>query len=129
MIVNPDAPTQTTVTTTHSSLFIYIYHLYFSADLLGVLVRLDVLGQMVRPHEPLGAGRAGEPLLSRVGPEVPLEFVRPGEPLAAEEPVADEGAFACVPPKVSLEVGGFAVDLIATRVMANVNLQDKEKLV
>ena len=76
-------------------------------------VGLDVLGQVIRPHEPLVADRAGEPLLARVGPEMPLELVRPGEPLPAEEPVADEGTLSRVPTEVGLQVGGLAVDLSA----------------
>lgn len=46
------------------------------AALLAVaVVGLDVLGQVVRPHEALVADRAREPLFPRVGAEVPLELV------------------------------------------------------
>ena len=41
----------------------------------GLAVRLDVLRKVVGPHEALVADGAGEPLLARVGPEVPLKFV------------------------------------------------------
>lgn len=48
-----------------------------------------------------------------MGPEVSLQLVAPGEPLAAEQPVADEGPLARVPPQVSLEVRRLAVHLAA----------------
>lgn len=48
-----------------------------------------------------------------MGPEVSLQLVTPGEPLAAEQPVADEGPLARVPPQVRLEVRRLAVDLAA----------------
>jgi len=85
-------------------------------------VGLDVLGQVVGPHEPLVADGAGEPLLAGVGPKVALQLVGPGEPLAAEEPVADEGPLAGVPPQVGLQVGRFPVDLAAARDVTAVNV-------
>lgn len=38
-------------------------------------MRLGVLMEVIRPHEPLAADVALESLLSGVGPVVPLEFV------------------------------------------------------
>lgn len=93
--------------------------------LLRVLVRLHVLCQVIGPHEPFTADGAGEPLLAGVRPQVPLELVRPGEALAAEEPVADERALARVPAKVGLQVRGLTVDLVATGIVADVELQKK----
>lgn len=76
-------------------------------------VSLDVLAQVVAPHEALVTDRAGEALLPRVGAQVPLQLVGAGEPFAAEEPVADEGPFPGVPAQVGLEVRGLAVDFAA----------------
>ena len=69
---------------------------------LLVLVGLDVLGQMIAPHEPLAARRAREPLLAGVRPKMTLQLVAPGEPLATEQPVTDERSFAGVPPEMRL---------------------------
>ncbi len=76
-------------------------------------MRLDVLAEVVRAHEPLVADGAGEALLTRVRAEVPLELVRAREALPAEQPVADEGPLAGVPPQVSLQVRRLAVHLAA----------------
>ena len=65
--------------------------------LAALRVRLGVLGQVVRAHEPLVAGRAGEPFLSCVGSKVSLQLVGSCKSLAAEKPVADERPFSCVP--------------------------------
>ncbi len=85
-------------------------------------VRLNVLGEVVGAHEALVADGAGKALLTRVGPQVPLQFVGPGETLAAEQPVADKGPLARVPTKVSFQVRRLAVDLAAARDVARVNV-------
>ena len=76
--------------------------------------------EMIRPGEPLPTLLAGEPLLPRVSSEVPLEFIRPGEGLVTEDPAAGERSLPSVPPQVSLEVGGLAVDLATARNMTDV---------
>lgn len=87
-----------------------------------ILVSLYVLGQVVAPHEPLGALGAHELLLSRVCPPVSLQLVAPGEPLPAEHPVADERPLPAVPAQVSSEVGRLAVNLPAADNVADVLL-------
>lgn len=89
---------------------------------LFVLVRLDVFGKVVAPHEPLAALLAAEPLLSSVSPEVALKLIGPGEAFPAEEPVADEGPFTSVPAQVSLKVGCLFVDLAALWDVTDVKL-------
>ena len=79
----------------------------------SLVVRLDVLGEVVGAHELLVALRALEALLARVRPPVPLQLVGAREPLAAEEPAADEGALPAVPPQVRPQVRRLAVDLVA----------------
>lgn len=78
------------------------------------IVGLDVLGEVIGPHEALVAHGAGEPFLPRVRPQVPLQFVRPGEPLAAKQPIAHERALACVPPQMRLQVRRFPIHLTAS---------------
>ena len=85
-------------------------------------MRLDVLREVVRPHELLVALRALEALLARVRPPVPLQLVGAGEALSAEEPAADEGALAAVPPQVRPQVRRLAVDLVAVGDVADVLL-------
>jgi len=84
-------------------------------------VGLDVLAEVVGAHEPLGADRADEPFLARVSPDVSLQLVGPREAFAAEQPVAEERAFAGVPAQVRLEVRRFVVDLAAAGQMAAVD--------
>jgi len=76
-------------------------------------VGLDVLRQVVRPHEPLVADGARESLFAGVRSKVSLQLVGPGEAFSAEEPVADEGPLPGVPPQVSLQVRRLAVHLAA----------------
>ncbi len=61
-------------------------------------------------------------------PLVPLQLVRPREPLAAEDPVADEGPLAAVPPQVRPQVRRLAVQLAAARNVANVQLPPHARL-
>lgn len=67
-------------------------------------VALDVLGEVVRPHEPSLADRAGEPLLARVGAPMSGQLVRPREPPAARAPRARERSLARVRAPVGLKV-------------------------
>ena len=70
-------------------------------------------------------GKIGLPTLhmqARHESSVPRKFVRPGETLATVLPVTYEWPFPCVPTKMSLEMGGLAVDLGAVGVVANVLL-------
>jgi len=90
--------------------------------LAALRVRLGVLGQVVRPHEPLVAGRAGEPFLSCVGSKVSLQLVGSCKSLAAEKPVADERPFSCVPSQMGFQVGGFTVHLATARDVAIVKV-------
>lgn len=83
---------------------------------------LHMLGQMIRPHEPLAADITGEPLLSRVRPQMPLQLVGPGESLPAEQPVAEEWSLSRVPPQVGLKVRRFPVHLVAAGIVADVHL-------
>ena len=76
-----------------------------------LVVRLDVLGEVVRAHELLVALGALEALLARVRPPVPLQLVRPRETLPAEQPAADKGPLPAVPPQVRPQVGCLAVHL------------------
>jgi len=71
---------------------------------LAVLVRLDVLAEVVGAHESFRADAADESFFSGVRPDVPLQFVGSGEALAAEQPVAEERSLAGVPAQVRLEV-------------------------
>ena len=80
-----------------------LYSSLSNSELL-ILVRLDVLGEVVAAHEALAALGAGEALLARVSPQVPLQLVRAREALAAEEPAAHEGPLARVPAQVRLQV-------------------------
>ena len=90
---------------------------------LAVLaVRLDMLGEVVGPHEPLVADGAGEPLLAGVCSKVSLKFVGPCETFTAEQPVANEGPLPGVPPQVGFQVRRLAVDLAAPRNVATVNV-------
>lgn len=61
-------------------------------------MRLHVFRQMIAPHEAFAALGAGEPLLARVCPQVPLQLVAPREFLAAVNPIANERTLASVPP-------------------------------
>lgn len=83
---------------------------------------LDVLAEVIGAHESLVADGAREPLLPRVGPQVPLQFVGPRETFAAKQPVAHEGPLARVPPEVRLQVGRFTVDFAAARDVAAVDV-------
>lgn len=87
---------------------------------LSGLVGLDVLGEVVAPHEPLAALLAAEAFLSGVRAEVPLQLVGPGEALAAEEPVADEGPLPSVPAQMRLQVRGLLVHFPAVGNVADV---------
>lgn len=77
--------------------------------------------QVIRPHESLGANRAGESLFSRMRSEVPLQLVGSGESLPAEQPVAHERSLACMPPQMSLEMRSFPVHFITAWIMADVH--------
>lgn len=79
-----------------------------------ILVRFDVFGQVVTPHEPLAAVRAHKALLPSVSPQVSLQLVRPGEALATEEPVADKRPLARVPAQVRLQVRRLPVNFPAS---------------
>ncbi len=93
-----------------------------SSSSLSVLrVRLDVLLQVIRAHEPLVAHRAGEALLARVSAEMPLQFVRPGEPFPAKEPVAHKRPLSGVPAQMRLQMRRLSVDLSASRDVATVD--------
>lgn len=83
-------------------------------------MRFNMLGQMIRSHELLGALRALEPLLAGVGPPMPLELVGPSEFLTAKYPTTDKRPFPGVPSQVSAQMAGFTVDLVAARYMAYV---------
>jgi hypothetical protein len=96
--------------------------LTFHVTLLRVLVRLDVLGEMVRPHEPLRTDRTRKPLLPGVRPHVPLQLVGPGEPLPAEEPAAQERPLPGVPPQMRLQMRRLTVHFVAPGVVADVDL-------
>ena len=89
-------------------------------SLSSLLVSLDMFVQMIRPGESLPTLLAGKPLLPRVSPEVPLEFIRPGEGLVTEDPPAGERPLPSVPPEVSLQVGSLAVYLATAGDMADV---------
>ena len=67
-------------------------------------VSLDVLREVVRPHEPLVADRARESLLSGVRSKVSLQLVGPGKTFPAKQPVANERSLPGVPPQVSFQV-------------------------
>lgn len=54
----------------------------------------QMLGQVITAHKLLGALRTLKPLLPRVRPSVPLQFVWPGESLAAVHPIAHKRTFA-----------------------------------
>ena len=84
-------------------------------------MRLDVLAQVVGSHEGLVADLAGELLLARVDPHVPVELVGSGELFAAKGELANEGLLAGVPAQMGLEVRGLAVLLAAAGMMADVN--------
>lgn len=69
-----------------------------NSHLLAVLrVCPQVLRQMVRPHELLGALRALKSFLACMGSTVTLKLVRSSESLAAENPITDKRALAGVP--------------------------------
>ena len=89
---------------------------------LLILVRLNVLREVVAAHEALAALGAGEALLARVSPQMPLQLVRAREAFTAEEPVAHKGPLARVPAQVRLQVRRFAVHLAAARHVAHVLL-------
>ena len=89
---------------------------------LFILVRLDVLRQVVAPHEPLATVRTHEALLPGVSPQVSLQLVRAGEALPAEQPVAHERPLPGVPPQVRLQVRRLPVNLPAARDVADVLL-------
>ena len=86
----------------------------------ALLMRPDVLVQVIRPGEPLAALGTHKPLLARVRPQMPLQLIRPGERLGAEDPAAGEGPLARVPPQVRLQVACLAVHLAAAGHVANV---------
>ena len=89
---------------------------------MSLVVRLDVLGEVVGAHELLVALGALEALLPRVRPAVPLQLVGAREALPAEEPAADEGALAAVPAQVRPQVRRLAVHLVAAVHVADVLL-------
>ncbi len=69
-----------------------------------VLVRLQVLAEMIAAHEALAAYGTREALLPCMSTQMTLQLVGAREALAAEEPVAEEGPFARVPAEVSAQV-------------------------
>ena len=77
------------------------------------IVGLHVFVQMVRSHESFITDGTCKPFFAGVRAQVSLKLVRSGEALAAEEPIADEGPLAGVPPQVRLQVRRLPVDLAA----------------
>lgn len=77
------------------------------------LVGLDVLGEVIAPHEPFATLLTPEALLPGVCAQVPLKLVGAGEAFAAEQPVADEGPLPGVPAQVRLQVRGLLVHFAA----------------
>lgn len=86
------------------------------------IMSLNMLGQMIGPHEPFITHRTCESFLTRVRAQVPLQLIGPRESLAAEQPVADEGPLARVPPQMRLQMRGLAVDLPAAGYVAAVDV-------
>lgn len=80
---------------------------------LVLVVPLDVLGEVVAPHEFLLAHAALELLFAGVGPLVAGQLIGAGEPLVAVRPLADEGSLAGVNPLVGLQVAALEVVLAA----------------
>lgn len=86
-------------------------------------MRPNVFVQVVAASELLVADGTGESLVTGMRPHVALKFVGAGEALPAEQPIADEWTFTCVPVQVSLQVRCLAVDLAAARDVAAVLVQ------
>lgn len=72
-------------------------------------MRAHVLGQVIIAHENAGAQSTAELLGPSVCLQVALQFIGAGEALAAEEPVADEGAVSTVPAQVGFQMRGLGV--------------------
>lgn len=85
-------------------------------------MRLDVFAQVIGAHESLVANWAGEPLLSRVRPQMALQFVGARESLAAKQPIANERTFARVPAQMGFQMGRLAVDFAASRDVTAVDI-------
>lgn len=86
-----------------------------------LVVSLDVLGEVIRSHEPPLADGADELLFAGVSALVAGQLVGSGESTAALRPLADEGPFAGVDPLVGLQVAGFEVILATVRMLALVD--------
>lgn len=79
---------------------------------------LDVLGEMVRPHEAAVADAADELLLASVGTFVARQLVAAGELSLAPGPRAAEGFLASMRASMRFQVRRFEVVLAAAGVQA-----------
>ena len=95
-----------------------LFHFDFPFD--GATMSFDVFGEVVTSGESLVAYVANEPLFPGVSSQMALKFIGSREPLATEKPVADERSLARVPSQVSLQVGGFVINLSTARNVATV---------
>lgn len=95
---------------------------YQSYQKSPLLMRPNVLGQMIAAHKLLCAQRALKPLLAGMCPSMALQLVRPRKPFTAMHPVADERPFAGMPSQVRLQMGRLAVHLVTARMVAIVLL-------
>lgn len=85
-------------------------------------MRLDVLAEMVAPHEALVTLRADEAFLAGVRAEVALELVRTREALPTVEPMASKRTFSSMPAKMSTEMRRLSVHFATVGMMADVLL-------
>lgn len=81
-----------------------------------------MLGEVVRPPEPLTANSTLVGLDATVRPLVPGQLVRPGEPPLAPRPLANERFLARVPSQVRPQVRVLGVDAGASGVRAREDL-------
>lgn len=81
---------------------------------LPVLMRPNVLREMVTSHETFVAFQTLESFLACVRPSMPLQLIGPGEALPTKQPIADKWSLSSVPPQVGSQMRRLAIDFIAT---------------
>lgn len=81
----------------HTALPGGVLGLSLTAVTAALAVGLDVFAEVVTSHEPLVADWTSKTFLAAMGAEMPLQLVRASKPLSAEQPVAYERSFSCMP--------------------------------
>lgn len=87
-----------------------------------ILMRLHMLSQMIRPHESLTANTTRKSFFPSMRTKMSLQFIRPCKSLTTKQPITDKRSFTSMPPQMRLQMRRFPINLIATRIMADMEL-------